>query len=393
MTPVFKRAVILVLDGLGIGELPDAALFGDSGSNTLGNLAKATGGVDIPLLESLGLGNIEGVDCLNKARAPLASYGRMMEASFAKDTGTGHWEMAGVVLERPFTTYPRGLPEDMLERFTEVTGYGTLGQGRPASGTGIIEELGKEHIRTGRPIIYTSADSVFQIAAHEDVIPLRELYRLCGLARGFLDQYGIARVIARPFAGRPGSFKRTEWRRDFSAEPPGPTLLDKVMEAGMPVAGIGKIGDIFAHRGITKETHTSGDFDGIEKTVGALKTYDRGLIFTNLVDLDTLYGHRNDTSGYARHLHEVDSMLPEITGLLADKDIFFLTADHGCDPTTKSTDHSREYVPLLVFGKGLKKGVNLGTRKSFSDLGATVAEALGVAPLDRGASFLKQVLP
>lgn len=383
-----KRAVVVVFDGMGIGELPDAGEYGDLGSDTLDNLARAAGGIALPNLASLGLGLIEGVDMVEKVESPLGSFGRMKEASPGKDTATGHWEMSGIILEKPFSTYPAGFPAEMMERFEKTTGYGCLG-GKPASGTGIIDEFGDEHMRTRKLIVYTSADSVFQIAAHEEVIPVDELYRVCEAARELLNEYNICRVIARPFSGKPGYFKRTERRRDYAVDPPGRTVLEKIKDRGFPVIGIGKIGDIFAHRGLTEEVHTRDDGDGIDKTIEAVKAIREGLVFTNLVDLDTQYGHRNDAAGYANALKAIDARLPGILGLLTDKDILFITADHGCDPTTPSTDHSREYVPLLVYGKGLKGGVSLGTRKSLSDLGQTLARVFHTGDLKSGTSFLE----
>ncbi|MFQ5465252.1 MAG: phosphopentomutase [Thermodesulfobacteriota bacterium] len=386
------RAVIVVFDALGIGELPDAGDYGDRGSDTLDNISRAVGGLHLPNLSRLGLGLIEGVDRIERADRPAGSYGRMSEASPGKDTATGHWEMAGVVLAHPFPTFPEGFPPEIMERFAEIAGRGWLGN-YPASGTEIIEKLGPEHMRTGRPIVYTSADSVFQIAAHEDVIPTEELYRICRDTRELLYEYNVGRVIARPFVGEPGSFTRTTRRRDFSVEPPDETLLDRVKARGMPVVAVGKIGDIFVHRGTTEEIHTKSDSDGIDRTVEAMKRVTEGLIFTNLVDLDTLFAHRNNPEGSARALEEADGRLPEITALVKDGDMLIITGDHGCDPTTPSTDHSREYVPLLVYGSRLKGGVALGTRATFADLGATVAEALGVGPLGPGESFLGELLP
>lgn len=387
----FKRAVVIVFDSLGIGALPDAALYGDEGSDTLDNLARAAGGVSLPTLSSMGLGLIEGVETVEAVLEPSGSYGRMMERSAGKDTATGHWEMAGVITDRPLPTFPEGLPLEMLERFSEVTGYGWLG-GMPASGTEIIERLGQEHLSTGKLIVYTSADSVFQIAAHEELVPVEELYRVCALARELLYGYNVGRVIARPFVGSPGSFKRTGRRRDWSMAPPVPTLLDHITGGGLCVAGIGKIGDIFCHKGLTEEIHTAGDLDGIDKTIEAIGRVKNGLIFTNLVDFDTSYGHRNDAVGYARALERIDARLPEVMAALGPSDILFITADHGCDPTTPSTDHSREYVPLLVWGKSIKKGVSLGTRETFADLGQTIAGFLGVRGLQSGRSFLASIV-
>ena len=390
----FKRVVILVIDGLGVGALPDAALYGDAGSHTLDNISKTVGGLRLKNLSSFGLGLVEGVETVEKAPSPEASFGRMREASPGKDTSTGHWEMAGIILKRPFRTYPDGFPPELLEKFTRETGYGHL-WGLPASGTEIIDRFGEEHMRTRNLIVYTSADSVFQIAAHEEVVPVKELYRVCALTRGLLNGYDINRVIARPFKGRPGGFKRTERRKDFSVEPPEGMLLDLVKDKGIPAIGIGKIGDIFCHRGLAEEIHIKDDMDGMDKTIDAVKRFKgrKALIFTNIVDLDTKFGHRNDVEGSARALVSIDERIPELTGLLTSDDIFIVTGDHGCDPTTPSTDHSREYAPLIVYGKGLKRGVDLGTRKTFADLGATVAEAMGAPRLPAGESFLKTLSP
>ncbi|HHL40115.1 MAG TPA: phosphopentomutase [Deltaproteobacteria bacterium] len=383
---------MVTVDGLGIGALPDASCYGDEGSHTFDNTARAVGGIGAANLEALGLGNIEGVDALGRVGRPLGCYGRMAEASRGKDTSTGHWEIAGVVTDRPPPTFPHGFPGEMMERFERITGLGWLGN-RPASGTEIIEELGREHLATGRPIVYTSADSVFQVAAHVDVMAPERLYELCRSVRPLADDYGVARVIARPFTGRPGSFTRLPIRKDFSMAPPRPTLLDAVKEAGLDVMAVGKIGDIFAHRGTSAEYPTKSDAEGIERTVEVMAAVERGLVFTNLVDLDTLYGHRNDPRGYAAALEAVDAGLAEITSRLRGDDMLVVTADHGCDPTTPSTDHSREYVPLLVHGPALRRGVDLGTRESFADVAATAAAALGVAPPDRGVSFLDEIVP
>jgi len=397
------RAVVMVFDGLGAGALPDADAYGDAGSHTIDNVSKAVGGLHIPNLVSFGLGLIEGINAVEKTPTPIASYGRMMETSPGKDTETGHWEMSGVILDKPFPTYPGGFPPEIMERFTKATGYGWLGN-YAASGTKIIEELGVEHIRTKRLIVYTSADSVFQVAAHEGVVPVEELYRVCEITRELLYEYNIGRVIARPFTGAAdsmGGFRRTEGRRDYSLAPPSETILEKIKAKGQQVIGIGKIGDIFAHRGLTVEAHTKNNMDGIDKTLAALKEFKTGFIFTNLVDFDTLYGHRNDAAGYANALTEADARLPEIMSVLDERDIFIITGDHGCDPTTESTDHSREYAPLLVYRKGgkrglpssgLKSGVNLGTRGSFADIGATLAEVFSIGGFRAGKSFLKELL-
>lgn len=392
-----KRAVIIVMDSLGIGELPDAADYNDTGSHTLDNLAGAVGGVggvgglELENLSSFGLGLIEGVSSIRRHPAPIACYGRMREVSSGKDTLTGHWEMTGLVTERPLATFPDGFPPEIMERFSIETGYGWL-HARAASGTEIIKELGEAHLSTGKLIVYTSADSVFQIAAHEEKLPVEELYRVCRITRRFLNDYNVGRVIARPFRGKPGGFKRTVRRKDFSIEPPGETLLDRLKKKGLPVTAIGKIGDIFGHRGFTDEVHTVDNMDVFDKTIEAMERKSEGLVFANLVDFDMLYGHRNDCEGYARALKEADGRIPEVIGRLSKGDALIITADHGCDPTTPSTDHSREYVPLLVYGSSFKKGVDLGTRRSFADLGQTLAEAFGVGPLPAGSSFLSSIL-
>ena len=384
---MFSRVIILVLDGLGVGELPDAASYGDEGSDTLGNIARALGGLSLPNLARLGLGNIGGFPGIKKVPGCIGSFGKMAEASPGKDTTTGHWEMMGIRPERPFPVYPHGFPPEIIEPFKQAIGTGILAN-RTASGTEIIEELGEEHIRTGFPIVYTSADSVFQIAAHTDIIPPETLYEICAVARGLLTgKHAVGRVIARPFTGRPGQFTRTTDRRDFSVSPPEDTLLDIAKRAGHEVIGIGKIEDVFAGRGITEAIHTKGNADGMEKTLAALGCLKRGILFTNLVDFDMLFGHRNDAEGYGQALREFDAWLPGLMSAMGQGDILFITGDHGCDPTTPSTDHSREYVPLLVYGPGLKVGVDLGVRETFSDLGATAAEGLGLK-LQRGKSVL-----
>ncbi len=386
-----NRIILLILDSLGIGELPDAKEYKDQGSNTLSNIIKVLGSIALPNLEAMGLGLIQGVEGLQKPKKPIASYGRMAEASKGKDTSTGHFEIAGIIIDKPFSTYPDGFPEAIMSRFKIETGLDCLGN-KAASGTEIIMELGEEHIKTGKPIVYTSADSVFQIAAREDVIPIDRLYELCETARHIADKYNIGRVIARPFAGDKGSFKRTERRKDFSMPPPEKTILDRLKTKGIPVIGIGKIGDIYGHRGLTQEVHTKHNMDGVDKTIEAVKKTKNGLIFTNLVDFDMLYGHRNDVTGYANALIEVDKRISEILALLDDSDMLIITADHGCDPTTPSTDHSREYVPLIVYGKKLKHGKSLGTRKTFADVGQTIAEVFNISRMKNGVSFLKAVI-
>src|SRR5579885_1118677 len=349
----FRRVVWIVLDSVGIGEMPDAAAYGDSGSDTLGHIAR---------LRALGLGNIRPLDGIDPAVCPLGAYGRCALASPGKDTTTGHWEMAGIHLERPFPLFPHGFPRDIMDEFERRIGRSTLGN-RAASGTEIIQELGEEHIRTGSPIVYTSADSVFQVAAHEDVIPVWELYKICETAREILrGPYEVGRVIARPFIGSPGAFTRTPNRHDYAVPPPKGMLLDQLAAAGVEVSSVGKIFDVFLGRGIRGYEKTRNNAEGMAKTLCALDSLDRGFIFVNLVDFDQLYGHRNDVEGYAQALEDVDRWLPSLEAKLREEDLAILTADHGCDPTTPSTDHSREYTPLLVYSKSGRAGVNLGTR-------------------------------
>jgi len=390
---MIQRVILIVLDGVGVGELPDAAEYGDVGSNTLAHVAEAVGGLALPNLEALGLGHIGHFAGIRTMGQPDGCFGRMGQLSKGKDSTAGHWEMAGILLEEPFPTYPRGFPKEMLDLFEQASGRKVLGN-RAASGTEIIQELGEEHMRTGAPIVYTSTDSVFQIAAHERVVPVEELYRVCRAARKLLKPpHQVARVIARPFIGEPGLFVRTERRRDFSVEPPSPTLLDILKRSGQLIVGIGKIEDLFNGRGLTRSIHTGNNAAGMGETVRLLKTMPRGLIFVNLVDFDTLYGHRNNPSGYAKALQEFDARLPALLDAVRPGDLLCVTADHGNDPTTPGTDHSREYVPLLVVGPRLAQGVNLGTRRTFADLGQTVAEALGAPRLDCGESFLDALTP
>ena len=365
---------IIIIDSVGAGELPDADLYGDAGSNTLGNMSRAVGGLKLPNLQKLGLGNIIEIAGVPPAEPSLGAFGKMGEASAGKDTTTGHWEISGVKLDKPFPVFPNGFPLEIIAEFESRIGRKTLAN-EVASGTEIMSRLGEEHMKTGYPIVYTSADSVFQIAAHEEVIPLQELYRMCRTAREMLiGQYAVGRVIARPFVGRPGEFKRTSNRHDFSLEPPRATVLDMLKEKGRAVLGVGKINDIFAGRGLTETVHTENNMDGVDKTINFIKQDKKGLVFTNLVDFDSVFGHRNDPSGYADALAEFDRRLPEILELINDSRLLIITADHGCDPTTVSTDHSREYVPLLVYGSKVRNGVNLGTRKTFADIAATLAE-------------------
>jgi phosphopentomutase len=380
-----RRALLLVADSAGCGALPDAAAWGDEGSDTIGNVSRAVGGLSLPVMGSLGLGHLTAIQGVPPDPRPRGFHARLAERAQGKDTITGHWEMMGVVLQEGMRTFPRGFPPELVQAFVEATGVpGVLGN-EVASGTEIVARLGQEHQRTGRPIVYTSADSVFQIAAHEETVPLETLYGWCRTARRLLDPWRVARVIARPFVGSPGAYQRTYHRQDFATPIPGPTVLDRLAEARLPVVGLGKIPDIYGGRGISEGVHTEGNADGIEKTAAALDRLDRGLVFVNLVDFDTLYGHRNDPAGYARALEALDAALPRLLGRLGPDDLFLLTADHGCDPTTPSTDHSREYVPLLVHAPG-RGGGSLGVRDSLADVGATVAEWLGVAsPAGRSA--------
>lgn len=386
-----KRAIIIVLDSVGIGELPDAADYGDRGSNTLGNIAKAREGLNLPHLQALGLGNIAPIQGVKPSLAPKACYGKMAELSPGKDTTTGHWEMAGIVLEKAFPTFPKGFPQTFIQAFEKKIGRRVLGN-EVASGTEIIQRLGEEHVKTGRPIVYTSADSVFQIAAHEEVIPLPELMHICEIAREMLDgDMRVGRVIARPFLGEPGNYYRTTNRHDFAIEPPYKILLDYVQEAGLPVMAVGKIKDIYFGHGVTEYVLTKENQEGVDKTLAYIKQDQPGLIMTNLVDFDMVYGHRNNVEGYAQALEEFDARVPEILSYLREDDLLMITADHGCDPTTPSTDHSREYVPLLVMGPTLRNGVDLGIRTSFADLGQTVADYLRTTPLPHGQSFLAEL--
>ena len=384
------RFVVIVIDSCGAGALPDAAEYGDAGANTLANTSRAAGGLSLPTLQSWGLGNLTSIEGCPPVASPRASCGTMAQLSQGKDTTTGHWEMMGIVLEKGFATFPKGFPAALMEAFVARSGApGWLGN-KAASGTAIIEELGEEHLRTGLPIVYTSADSVFQIAAHEEKIPLPTLYRYCEAAREVGKKHGIARVIARPFVGRPGSFQRTYNRRDFTQQPPAGLVLDLLAQAGVRVVGVGKIPDIYDGRGIARALHTKGNADGLAKTEELLAGTDDGFLFVNLVDTDMLYGHRRDPAGYAGALRDIDRALPAIASKLRKGDVLALTADHGCDPTFPGTDHTRERVPIAVYVPGRERGVSLGERASFADLGATVAEHFGLrAP--RGESFLAQV--
>lgn len=389
---LIDRVILIVMDSVGAGEMPDAKLYGDEGSNTIGNIARQVKDFRLKNLEALGLGNIDPGLGLPEAESPKGCYGKAGELSPGKDTTTGHWEIAGVTLEQAFPTFPQGFPKELVEQFEKAIGTGTLGN-EVASGTEIIARLGDKHVETGFPIIYTSADSVFQIAAHEEVIPLPRLYEICEKARELLKgKYAVGRVIARPFTGTSGSYKRTANRRDFSLKPVKKTMLDVIKENGLNVMAVGKIEDIFAGVGITEAVHTKSNWDGVDKTLEYMATDKKGLIFSNLVDFDMLYGHRNDVEGYANALREFDSRLPEIMKALKASDVLIITADHGCDPTTSSTDHSREYIPILVYGEKVKQGYNLGTRTGFCDIGATVLDLLGLKIDIEGKSFKHEII-
>ena len=385
-----KRAVIIILDGVGIGEAPDAALYGDAGSDTLGNVARACGGLALPRLERFGLGNIRPLDGMRRRGDAAGAWGTMRPASAGKDSTAGHWEIAGVHLDRAFPTFPNGFPREVIEQFSRETGRGVIAN-VVGSGTDVIERYAAEQHTTGSWIVYTSADSVFQIAADEQVIPLDELYRACGIARKMLKPpHDVSRVIARPFEGKPGAYKRTANRRDYSIEPPSETLLDALSAAGIPRAGVGKVDDLFAGRSLTSR-HTASNAEGIRGIKEWLSTAESGFLFANLVDFDQLYGHRNDVAGFYDALREFDAALPSITSRLKEDDLLFITADHGNDPTTPSTDHARERVPLLAGGMRVVPR-DLGERDTFSDLGATVAEWFGLSFRGRGKSFLSELV-
>lgn len=387
-----KRVILIVMDSVGIGALPDAASFGDEGAHTLGNIYRSRGCLALPHLTSLGLAKIEDSRLPDSGLPAAGNFGRCAEQTLAKDTTCGHWEMAGLPLEAPFKTYPQGFPEELMREFESRIDRRTLGN-CVASGTEIIQRLGDEHVETGFPIVYTSADSVFQVAAHEGVIALDELYRICGIARELLQgDYLVGRVIARPFLGGDGRYTRTENRRDYAMPPFSDTILDGLYKRGVPTIGVGKIEDIFCHRGLSAADHTTNNRDGIAATLRYMRSEESGLIFTNLVDFDMLYGHRNDVEGYAKTLEAFDAALPEILGAMREQDMLIITADHGCDPTFPGTDHTREYIPLLVTGPGLKRGVDLGTRHSFADIGATVFEYLSGQSWPAGRSFLADIM-
>jgi len=388
------RAIVLVLDSVGVGEMPDAADYGDAGSDTLSNTALAVGGLDMPNLQAMGLGNITEVLGVAPVTDPIASWGRNREASPGKDTTTGHWEMMGLLLSRPFPTYPDGFPPEVMSGFQRVTGLKWLGN-RAASGTDIIQELGDEHVATGKPIVYTSADSVFQIACHEDVVPVKRLYEICGATREILSgEHAVARVIARPFVGpdQHGRYVRTHRRRDFAVAPFESTVLESLAEVDIPTYGVGKIGEIFAWQGVRESLHATDNMDAFSKLVQRVTSDEPGFVFCNLMDFDMLWGHRNDAEGYALGLEAVDSRIPELLDSMVEGDLLVITADHGCDPTTLSTDHSREYTPLIAHVKGVNSGVHLGTRETFADIGETVLDFYGIpGRRGRGRSFLAEV--
>ena len=388
---VDRRVFLIVLDSYGIGELPDAADFGDEGSNTLRTITKS-GEYDTPLMKSMGLFNIDGVDYMEGVDSPIGSFGRLGEVSKGKDTTIGHWEIAGIVSEKPLPTYPEGFPKELLEEYSRLTGRGVLCN-KPYSGTEVIKEFGEEHLKTGDLIVYTSADSVFQVAAHEEIVPIEELYRYCEIARELLQgEHGVGRVIARPFVGEAGNFSRTPRRHDYSLIPPKTTMLDVLKEAGYATRGVGKIYDIFAGKSISDTVRIQNNVDGMEKAIAIMDEDFKGLCFVNLVDFDMVYGHRNDIDGYAKAATVFDQQLTEMTAKMRDTDIVMITADHGCDPGFKGTDHSREYVPFLAYGKDIKAGVNLGTRSTFADIAATIQDIFEVEQKTAGNSFKTEIL-
>jgi phosphopentomutase len=391
---MINRVILIVMDSVGVGHLPDADRFNDDGTNTLLHIYRQAGVLKIPNLCALGLGKIVEVGCITPEI--YGCYGKMGEKSANKDTTTGHWEIAGIVLDSAFHTYPDGFPPDIIEAFEKKISKKILGN-YPKSGTAILEELGEEHLKTGRPIVYTSADSVFQIATHEDIVPLEMLYNYCRIARSLLTgRHAVGRVIARPFIGTPGKFERhNAARKDFSVTPPAETLLDLLKRKGFFTVGVGKIGDLFGHRGLSDEIHTKNNEDGVDRTLESMENYrgQKGLIFVNLVDFDMVYGHRRNVVGYAQALEAFDRRIPQILHAMPTDDLLIITADHGCDPSyTVHTDHTREYVPLLVYGTEIKKGVNLGIRKTFADCGQTIADIIGAGKLAYGKSFKKDIM-
>lgn len=392
MTTPFRRIVLIVLDSVGIGELPDAYRYGDAGANTLGHIAEAAGPLALPHLERLGLGCIGRIRGVAPAARPAAYYGRMAEVSAGKDTLTGHWELMGLQLQTPFRAYPRGFPEELVSALEAASGRAVIGN-RPASGTEIIDELGPRHLQTGELIVYTSADSVLQIAAHEEIVPLDELYAICAQARAMTlhEPYSVGRVIARPFIGTPGQFSRTANRRDFAVSPPQPTVLSRLADAGFDSIGIGKISDIYSGEGITRSVKTKSNREGVDRVIEEMQSDFHGLCFLNLVDFDAIYGHRRDPEGYAAALREFDERLPEVLGAMRPSDLLIITADHGNDPTHHGTDHTREYVPLLAIPYGADGGKDLGVRATLADVGATVADNFQVELPRHGSSFLREL--
>lgn len=388
----FKRVFLIVLDSVGIGELPDAKEYNDEGAHTLGHIAEKMNGLNVPNLASLGLGHIEQLQGVSADAPPAAAFGKMNEISLGKDTTTGHWEIMGIRVATPFRTWPNGFPDSLIKPFSERIGRGVLGN-KPASGTEILNELGEEHMKTGAVIVYTSADSVFQIAAHEEVVPLEELYKICEVARELTldDEHSVVRVIARPFVGEPGNFTRTSNRHDYSVSPPGKTVMNTLQEAGYTSIAIGKISDIYAGQGVSESIKTKSNMDGVDKLLDTMKQDFTGLSFVNLVDFDALYGHRRNPIGYGKALEEFDARLPEILDQLTEDDLLIITADHGNDPVHHGTDHTREYVPLLVYHKGLGAGVNLGIRETFADIGATISDNFNIDMPRYGTSFLPQI--
>jgi len=389
-----KRIAVIVLDGVGVGELPDAGEYGDKGSNSLSNTARVLGGLELPNMGEMGLGNITSVEGVPTREMTRGAYGKCQEISKGKGSVTGHWELMGVEVKKPFPTYPNGFTEEILNEFKKLTGLDVLGN-KPASGTEIIKELGEEHVRTGKPIVYTSADSVFQIAAHENIIPIDELYRLCDIARKMLrGKHAVGRVIARPFIGESAeTFTRTKRRHDYPLLAPTDTMLDTLIKEGYKVYATGKIDDLFGNRGITKTHHSVFNMESIQAMVDFMDEDFTGLLFANLVEFDMTFGHRNDVKGFGQKLEEFDAFVPTIRNKMKDTDFAMIVADHGVDPTTKSTDHSREYIPLLVFGEQVKNNVNLGIRQSFADVAATIGEVFSVTPPAIGKSFLKEISP
>jgi len=388
-----NRTIVIVLDGVGVGEAPDADEFGDQGSNSLGNTSRAVGGLNLPYMEEIGVGNITEIEGVTPRTDTRGAYGKMREKSNGKDSVTGHWELMGIYTQKPFPTYPNGFPPEVLNEFTRLTGLEILGN-KAASGTEIIKELGVEHMKTGKPIVYTSADSVFQIAAHEEVIPVDQLYKLCEVSREMLKgKHAVGRVIARPFVGSsPEDFTRTSRRHDYPLMPPSHTMMDKLLSAGYKVCATGKIDDLFGQRGITQTHHAVDNNESIEGLIRFLGEDFSGLIFSNLIEFDMIYGHRNDPRGYADKLEAFDQYIPKIREKMRPGDVAMIVADHGVDPTTKSTDHSREYIPLLVFGTQVRDGVNLGVRDTFADVAATIAEIFSLEPPEIGESFLGQIV-